>query len=190
MDKSHIPWEALLAWWLGELPQAEEAPLEEHLFGCAACTRRLEALAALGEGVRGAVRAGTVGMVISAPFLARMKAEGLRVREYLLEPGRSVSCTIHAEDDALVSRIRAPLAGVKRLDALQVLEVAGAREPEVRLEDVPFDPDAGEVLFLPPAAWVKTMPAHAFRVRLVSVEEAGERPLGEYTFLHTPAPGA
>ncbi len=186
MDKNHIPWEALLAWWLGETPQAEAEALEEHFFGCAACARRLEELGALAEGVRGAVRAGTVGMVISAPFLARMKAEGMRVREYLLAPGGSVNCTIHAEDDALVSRIRAPLAGVKRLDAIQVLEVAGRSEPEIRLEDVPFDPAAEEVLFVPPAAWVKTMPAHTFRVRLVSVDGAAERALGDYTFVHTP----
>jgi hypothetical protein len=75
---------------------------------------------------------------------------------------------------------------VKRLDAVQVMEVAGARELEMRLEDVPFDPASEEVLFLPPTAWVKQAPAHTFRVRLVSVDDADERPLGEYTFLHTP----
>jgi hypothetical protein len=30
------------------------------------------------------------------------------------------------------------------------------------------------------------MPAHTMRMRLVAVDEAGERPLGEYTFAHTP----
>jgi hypothetical protein len=127
-------------------------------------------------------------MVISAPFLARMKAEGMRVREYLLEPGGSVHCTIHAEDDALLTRVRVPLAGVKRLDALHVLEVGGERAPEVRLEDVPFDPGAGEVLFVPPAALIKTLPKHTYRVRLVAVDAGADTPLGEYTFFHTPQP--
>ena len=52
--------------------------------------------------------------------------------------------------------------------------------------DLPFDPAAGEVLFLPSAAALRKMPAHTMRVRLVAVDEAGERPLGEYTFAHTP----
>jgi hypothetical protein len=30
------------------------------------------------------------------------------------------------------------------------------------------------------------MPAHTWRVQLLAVEAAGERPLGEYTFAHTP----
>jgi hypothetical protein len=30
------------------------------------------------------------------------------------------------------------------------------------------------------------MPANTLHVRLVSVEEAGERAIGEYTFAHTP----
>ena len=186
MCKDPIGLETLAAWWLGDLAEGEAARVEEHVFACAQCARRAEWLTALSDGVRGAMRAGRVGTVVSAPFLARMKAEGMRLREYRLEPGGSVNCTIHAEDDALVTRIRLPLAGVKRLDALQVMEVAGAREIEARLEDVPFDPAAEEVLFLPPAAWVKQTPAHTFRVRLVSVEDAGERMLGEYTFFHTP----
>jgi hypothetical protein len=31
------------------------------------------------------------------------------------------------------------------------------------------------------------MPAHTLRVQLVAVDQAGERPLGEYTFAHTPS---
>jgi hypothetical protein len=181
-----IDFEKLMAWWLGELAEGESARIDEHVLACAECARRAEWLAALSDGVRGAVRAGRVGTVVSKSFLAQMKAGGMRLREYRLEPGGSVNCTIHADDDALITRVRAPLAGVKRLDALQVMEVGGARELEMRLEDVPFDPAAGEVLFLPPTAWVKQTPAHTFRVRLVSVDDAGERSLGEYTFLHTP----
>jgi hypothetical protein len=42
------------------------------------------------------------------------------------------------------------------------------------------------VLFIPPAAALKAMPAHTVRMRLIAVGEAGEAPLGEYTFVHTP----
>ena len=36
-----IGFETLVAYWLAELPQAQEAPLEEHLFACAHCSRRV-----------------------------------------------------------------------------------------------------------------------------------------------------
>jgi hypothetical protein len=82
--------------------------------------------------------------------------------------------------------MQAALAGVKRIDALERLEVAG-EVTETRVEDVPFDPTAGEVLILPSAAWLRKMPANTLRVRLVAVEAAGERVIGEYTFAHTPS---
>jgi anaerobic C4-dicarboxylate transporter len=52
---------------------------------------------------------------------------------------------------------------------------------------VPFDAAAGEVFMLPPAAWLKTMPAFTMRMRLIDVGETGETPIGEYVFNHSPA---
>jgi hypothetical protein len=52
---------------------------------------------------------------------------------------------------------------------------------------VPFDPVSGELVFIPAPAALKKMPAHRFRLRLVSVGEAGEVPVGEYTFEHSPS---
>lgn len=179
-----IDLESLLAHWLGELPAAEEAPLEEHLFACAGCSARLEELAALAAGIRATLREGRVAAVISAPFLAALKRQGLRIREYRVPPGGRADCTLRADDDAVVSRLQAQLAGVKRVDALKRLEVGG-EVTEVRAEDVPFNPAAGEVLSLPSAAELRRLPAHTLRVRLVAVDETGERPLGEYTFAHT-----
>mgnify|MGYP001163161990 CR=1 FL=1 len=175
--------ETLVAYWLGEVPEPRAALLEEHLFGCASCTRRLEGLAALAAGVRAAVKEGMVGMAVSAPFVEAMQRAGLRLREYRIEPGGSVNCTIRADDDAVVSRLRAPLGGVTRLD---VMRVHGGG-PEERLADVPFDAEAGEVLLIPSAAWLKTMPAFTMRMRLIAVGEAGERPIGDYTFNHSPS---
>ena len=86
----------------------------------------------------------------------------------------------------MVSRLQAPLAGVTRVDALQSLDLGDGHVQQWRLEDVPFDPEADEVISLPSAAALRKLPAHTFRVRLVAVDEAGERPLGDYTFAHTP----
>ncbi|MBK9116411.1 MAG: zf-HC2 domain-containing protein [Betaproteobacteria bacterium] len=181
-----IDGETLAAYWLGELEAAVEAPLEEHLFGCARCTRRLEQFAALATGIRAAVRGGAVQAVITQPFLEQLRRQGMRIREYGLGPGERVDCTLGAKDDAVVSRLRVPLADVTRVDAVQSIDLPDGRVQQWRLEDVPFDPEAGEVLSLPSAAALRKLPAHTFRVRLVAVDAAGERPLGEYTFAHTP----
>ena len=180
----HPDFAKLAGYWLAEPPRAEAESLEEHLFGCAQCAARLEWLAALSEGVRAALRAGTIGMVLSAPFVEAMKRAGLRLREYRVDPGGRVDCTIARDDDAVVGRVRAPLAGVKRLDLLEDID-EGRQSLELR--DVPFDAAAGEVLFMLQPAALKRMPAHIGRVRLVAVDEAGRRTLGEYTFSHTPS---
>lgn len=180
---SPIAFPALVDYWLGELEAAREEALEEHLFGCALCTARLEALAALGAGVRKAFREGFVRAVLSPGFIEKIRSQGLRVREYRVPAGGSVECTIAAADDFAVGRLEAPLAGVKRLD----LFLEGTSGHTLALHDVPFDAEAGEVAVLPSAAVLKKMPKHVMRVRLVAVDEAGERTLGVYTFNHTPS---
>jgi hypothetical protein len=178
-----IGFETLVAYWLGETPEQPQAVVEEHLFACAHCSARLEQLSAFAAGVRAAVEKGRVSLVVSRPFVEAMKHCGLRLREYRVDPGGSVNCTIAAEDDAVVSHIRAPLAGVKRLDVVRVV----GDVPEQRIIDVPFDAAAGEVFMLPPAAWLKTMPAFTMRMRLIDVGEAGETAIGEYVFHHSPS---
>lgn len=180
-----IELEALVAYWLGELRAAAEVPIEEHFFGCAYCARRLEELAALAFEMRAAIRNGVVGAVVTQLFLEHMKRQGMRIREYRLESGERVACAIRADDDAVVGRMQVPLAGVKRVDLIESLDLGDGRVQQWRVADIPFDPDAGEVLALPSAAMLKKLPAHTSRVQLVAVDEAGERLLGEYTFAHT-----
>lgn len=182
-----IELEQLNAYWLGELPAEAEEPVEEHLFGCAYCTRRLDGFAALASGIRAAVCSGAVQAVITQPFLEHLKRQGMRIREYRLGPGERVACTIGADDDAVVSRLQAPLAGVTRVDALQSIDLGDGRLQQSRLVDVPFNPHVEEVLSLPSAMLLRQLGAHTFRVRLVAVDASGERPLGDYTFAHTPS---
>jgi len=168
----------LVDYWFGELPPGEEEAFEDHLFGCAECTAKLEELAALGAAVRAAWKAGAVRAVISHALYEAMKKEGLRLREYNMVPGGSVDCTIAAADDFVVSHLAAPLSGVQRVDLVTDVE---------RFEDVPFDAAAGEVLMIPAPAVLKRSGAFTLHVQLVAVEQAGERVLGDYTFEHTPS---
>ena len=168
----------LVDYWFGDLPPDKEGAFEDHLFGCAECTQKLQELVALGAAVRNAWRAGAVRAVISHALFDAMKQEGLRLREYSVVPGGSVNCTIAAADDFVVSRLSAPLADVRRVDL--VIDAG-------RFEDVPFDAASGEVLVCPSAAHLKTLGAFTTRMRLLAVEATGERLLGDYTFLHAPS---
>jgi hypothetical protein len=184
----HLPVDALLAWWLHDDASAADADaVEEHLMQCDACGETLDALVALGDGVRAAFRAGAVSAVTTAAFVDRLAAHGLRVREYRPPPNGSVECSVAPDDDLLVSHLAAPLAGVERVDAVAVSSL----EPGVehRLEDVPFDAKTGEVLWLPRIAQVKTLPAHTLNVTLLAVAPGGARELGRYAFHHRPWAG-
>ncbi len=177
-----IPFVALIEYWFGELPQNEEERIEEHLLGCAQCSEGLGDLVDLGAGISSTFRNGAVGAVISATFLQKMEQEGLRLREYRVAPGGSVNCTISAADDAVVSRLQASLRGATRVDLVRLNQ-----QGEGRLTDIPFEPATGEVLFCPPAASLKKAPAYTEVIRLLAVDETGERPIADYTFLHTPS---
>lgn len=176
----------LLDWWSGERRLGGTRRLEEHLLSCAACSARAEAMAGLARGVRELVRRGEVAAALLPPVLERLRREGLRVREYRVAPGGDVHCTVAPDDDVVVSRLTADLRGVGRVDIVSRID-DGA---EHRLIDVPFDAAGGEVVYAPPAGALRARPASVERLRLVAVGPEGERVLGEYTFDHSPWPGA
>jgi hypothetical protein len=174
---------ALIDYWLGDLGPDEEARVEEHLLGCAACSQRMADLVALAGGVRRLASLGMVRTVVTAAFLQHLVDEGLRIREYQLAPGGSVACTVTPLDDLVASRLTADLRGARRVDLVEC--DADGRE-EGRLEDIPVSASAREVILLERIDAVRALPACVLRRRLVAPEADGERLLGEYTFVHTP----
>ena len=173
----------LLEYWLGELDQARESRLDEHLFACAACSERLRALVDLGAAIRGEILRGSFGFVVPASHVRKFKDGGLRVREYSLEPGGSVDCTITPDDDLVVAYLRAGLRDVRRLDVLVDDDTAGFH----RANDVAFDPSADGLALVPSAAFLRTLGHSRPRVRLVAVDGENERVLGDYSFNHHPS---
>lgn len=180
----------LFDYWVGKLGAEEEEAVEEHLFACDACGGRLKEAIALAEGVRKVTREGVLQTVVSEAFVKRAIEDGLRVRQYAVAAGGSVQCTVAAEDDFLIGRMEADLRGVGRVD----LSVCDARGVEMgRMEDIPFDGEAGSVLWQYSITRAKAAPSETLVARLVAVEGDGERVIGEYTFHHTrtmPGPGA
>lgn len=57
------------------------------------------------------------------------------------------------------------------------------------MEDVPFDRDTGEVLYLPKPAQIRQFPALTVKVTLLAVEPDGMRELAHYAFHHQPWQG-
>jgi Putative zinc-finger len=178
------PAQTLTGYWLGELDSLAEAEFEEHLFGCAACTERLQTLGRLGEGVRRVMRDGNVRAILTAPFVKHLQSLGVRVREYQVQAGGSVECTVTPQDDLVLAHLRAPLRDVQRLDLI-VHDLS--QDTPVRIEDVAFDPTADEVVMLPNTAHLREATFATLQVKLLAVEPGREHVIGEYTFNHSPA---
>src|SRR4051794_29295738 len=88
--------EAMVDYWSGGLPTQEAEAIEEHVFSCAACAARLEALAALAGGISSLARQGRFCGIISRGTLNRLQRDGVRVRVYSLFPGDVVPCSVFA----------------------------------------------------------------------------------------------
>ncbi len=173
----------LVAYWLTESGERDEERIEEHLFQCDDCGRRLGDVAALGAGVRRLAREGAVGLTVTPSFLAAASREGLRTREYRVPPRGSVACTVMPEDDLLVARLEGDFSGVSRLDLVSRLDDG----PERRIEDIPLGVGAHELILAQAMPAMRALGRCVVRLRLFDTGAAGERPLGEYTFDHTPA---
>jgi len=173
----------LLEYWLGEFDEARELRLDEHLLACSACSERLRTIVELGAAIRGELLSGQFGFVLPTRFIRRIKESGLRLREYDLEPGGSVNCTITRDDDLVVSYLRAPLRDVHRLDFVFDDPTAGT----LRLSDIAFDPEADAVTLVPSVPYLRTLGRAQLRARLVAVEGADDRVIADYTFNHSPS---
>ena len=178
--------DAFLAWWAGELAPPERRRLEAHLLACDHCAARLRLAGAVAGGVRALVQQGRVPVVLTLGTLERLRREGRKVREYRVASGGAVHCTVAPEDDVLVARLELPAGGDARVDLVSRL---GDGEGE-RLSDLPLEPGASELILATPIDVIRSLPASVLVLRLVAVRPEGERLLGDYTFRHTPWPGA
>jgi anti-sigma factor RsiW len=173
--------QSLLEYWLGELDEAAEARIDEHVLGCADCSERLADIVAMADGIRSAFKHGSVHVFVTDAFVKGAAQHATHVREYRVAPNGSVNCTVAPEDELLVSRLEAPLAGVARIDVISYLNDA---QTDV-FRDIPFDAASGAIVLTPSVARLRTMPSHRRRFRLVAIDESGERVIGDYTFNHT-----
>jgi hypothetical protein len=175
---------AILAdYWVALLPPSEEERVEEHLLSCDECGDRLREIVQLSEALRALARSGALRVIVAEEFVTHAADAGQRVRQYDFAPGQTVSCTIAADDDLLVARLAADLAGAERVD-LSLCDPQGVERH--RMTDIPVRTDTGRVVFHESAVIGKLSPTTSMVARLLSIgADGGERLLGEYTFQHT-----
>jgi hypothetical protein len=174
---------ALIGYWAGDA-SAEAEQIEDHVFACETCSRKLIALADLARGVaRVAAIRGGIAMVTTQAIIDRLAADGLRMRHYRLRPGETVRCTVSADDDLSVTYLSADLGAVERVN---VVLYAHGKEWG-RIDDAPIDRARGQVIYTTGGDLARTFPAMTVRVELVAATRADNtRLLAAYTFEHTP----
>ncbi len=164
----------------GDLPAAETAAIEEHLFSCADCAARAEEFDALVRAIRPAVRSAEVGGFVTDAVLNRLAREGVRVRTFALSPGAIVPCAVWDDDQVMALRLRGDFGGAGEFTMSQ--RIAG-NEVVHATGHVSAGPH-GELIYLIPAAWVRQLPVTEVEVLLTSHDEGGERTIGSYTLVH------
>lgn len=171
-------------YWAGDLTRAEEDRIEEHVFTCADCARELAAAEALARGVAAVARAGRLHSVLTEAILNRLAADGVRIRMYTLEGEGIVPCAVWADDDLVVSRIRADFAEV---DSVTIVARQASGDEISRLSDIAVRPGQREILNALSAAHLRTLPPTHVRVTVTAEIEGGERTIAEYTLEHAGA---
>jgi len=172
---SPVPFETLVAWWTGDLPDDEAARVEEHVFACDACADASARLAKLATGVRE-----LLPPIISHARRDRLVAEGARIRVTRVEPGVDARAVFGHDVDLLVHALRADLSRAERVDVEIVLQERGV---STVWEAVPFDAASGEVLICCQRHF-RHLSADGPVFRLYAVEAGERRAVGDYFVLH------
>lgn len=164
----------------GELPEAEAAALEAHLFACADCAARAAEFDGLVRAIRPAVRSAEVGGFMTDAILNRLAREGVRVRTFALSSGAIVPCAVWDDDELMALRLRGDFGGASEVTLSQ--RVAG--KEVVRATGQVAAGLRDEVIYVVAAAWVRQLPIVEVEILLTAHEGGEERPIGSYTLAH------
>jgi hypothetical protein len=176
----HLTFAELADYWTVDLDPAEAERIEAHVFTCALCAGLLEESERLRSAIGAMVLAGDVRAFVTDELLNVLSRDGVRVRTYTLSPGESVHCAAWADDEVMVTRLRADFAGVAAVDAEMRTEHGQALNV---VSDIPVREGATELLLAMPAAYVRHAPEAPMRLTL-RPSGAPDRVLAEYVFDH------
>jgi hypothetical protein len=168
-------------YWAGELPRTAADEMEEHVFTCAECAHQLAEAEALARTIVAVIRKGRFHSIVTDALLNCLAREGVRIRMYALDPGDVVPCSIWADDDLIVTRIRADFASV---DAVTIVRRRASGEEIDRVSGVAVRPGQREIIDAISASLLRHLPS--IRVHLTVTARAARRELtlGDYTLGH------
>lgn len=164
----------------GELPAAEAAAIEDHLFACADCGARATRFEALLQAIRPAVRSAEVGGFVTDAVLNQLSRDGIRVRTFALSPGDVVACAVWDEDELMALRLRGDFGGSSEVTLSQ--RVAGAEVS--RTSGQVAASSHGEIIYVVSAGWIRQLPVVEVEVVLTAYKAGAEPTVGTYTLLH------
>ncbi len=173
---SPVGWEALVEYWAGDLPAADEAALEEHVMGCAACSAESARVAAITESFRA-----MIPPVLTRAMVDALRAKGRDVRESSYAPEERRATHLPRDFDLFIFHLtgidltRAASVELRLLD-----ETSGA--PLLVNPSVPFDADAGEVLLCCQPHFARLPPDMIAEVHVHDGQ--GSEHVSRYTILH------
>ncbi len=172
-----VSFERLVAWWTHDLDEPASSELEEHLFSCDECAALSEGLGRLIGGLRE-----QIPPVISRAHRARLIARGMRIRNTPCAADGTATARFGEDVDLLVHELRGDLSQAESVD----VEIRGPDGSlTARLEHVPFDASAGEVLIACQRHYQFAYGEGGDPSFHVHVTEKGKRrKLGEYFVLH------
>lgn len=171
---------------LGELEPAIARSVEEHLFECPDCARRLAEIERIGRSVAAAVRGAAVGAVVSQAFVDRATRDGLSHREYRLRAGETVACSAGPED-LVVVRLVTGVGDVGGLEMeVRFEDLDHGQAVALPARDVVADRERGEVVLVLPGEVVRSYPRSTWTMSLRGESPDGIRDLGTFVMDHTP----
>jgi hypothetical protein len=137
---SPVAFDALVAYWAGDLASIESEAVEEHLMGCGSCTATSAGVAAVALAIRA-----QIPPIVTPEIVANLRARGLRIIDNAVKPGERRPVAFAADVDVLLHRLGGlDLSRVLRVDVTVKVEETG--DVIFQSDDAPFDRDAGEVL--------------------------------------------
>lgn len=164
----------------GELPEADAAAIEDHLFSCADCGARAAKFDALVRAIRPAAQSAEVGGFVTDAVLNRLARDGVRVRSYTLSPGAIVPCAVWEDDQLMALRLRGDFGG--SIEVTLSHRIAGTEVRRVTGEIAASS--HGEIIYVAPAARVRQLPVVEVEIVLTAHDRGEERLLGRYTLVH------
>jgi hypothetical protein len=181
-DQTCPSFSELADYWTPDIAPADIESIEAHVFECQRCAQLLATTEQLRSGIVMLARSGNVQAFVTDAVLNRLARDGVRVRSYALAPGGSVKCAVWADDEVILSRLRADFSGVTSVDAEMCLE---SGEPWAQATDVPVRAGASELLLALPASILRDGPNVPMRLTLRrSATGSAEGILAEYLFQH------